>query len=373
MNTRRMSPLSDSTADQKVSHTHPFHVFWKGVYKAILFAVSLLLFILALELMKRGARDVAPLLESRLGVDHPLNALGFGWLAACLLMSGSPVAAISLTFLDAHVLDRLQSLFMITGSRLGASFVVLFIGFLYILRRHERQLSGLTMGLLSLIVTGSIYLPALIIGSLLLEYRLLDAVQPERGLALASALERAFEPVVDLLAGILPNWGIFLVGLGLILASFALFDRALPNLHLEQSRFAQVSRLLYRPWVMFALGSTLTLLTLSVSVSLGLLVPLSARGYIRRENAIPYIMGANLTTFVDTLLAAVLLGNADAFTIVLVSMISVALVSLIALLFFFRRYEQALLRLVAWIGLRSRNLALFMGGILVTATLLLLV
>ena len=54
-------------------------------------------------------------------------------------------------------------------------------------------------------------------------------------------------------------------------------------------------------------GALVTLLTLSVSVSLSVLVPLNHRGYVRRENVIPYIMGAGITTFVDTLLAALLL------------------------------------------------------------------
>ena len=59
-------------------------------------------------------------------------------------------------------------------------------------------------------------------------------------------------------------------------------------------------RVAYRPWFMFAVGLGVTVLTLSVSVSLSLLVPLAARGYIRRENVVPYILGANITTFVDT-------------------------------------------------------------------------
>jgi nucleotide-binding universal stress UspA family protein len=169
---------------------------WKGFHKVALFLVSVSLFIVAIELLKGGARGAAPLIESRLGLDSLPNALGFGWFAAYLLMSGSPVAAISLTFLDAGVLDQLQSFAMISGSRLGASFMVLFIGFLYVLRGHERR-TGLTMGLLSLVVTGSIYLPALVVGSLLLSHHALDRVQLlDRGAALSSALDRVFEPVV---------------------------------------------------------------------------------------------------------------------------------------------------------------------------------
>ena len=47
---------------------------------------------------------------------------------------------------------------------------------------------------------------------------------------------------------------------------------------------------------MFALGCLAALLTLSVSVALTLLVPLAAKGYVDRREAMPYIMGANITT-----------------------------------------------------------------------------
>ncbi len=163
------------------------------------------------------------------------------------------------------------------------------------------------------------------------------------------------------------------MGLGVIILSFNLFDRALPTLNLERSSFGKTAHLVYRPLSMFALGSILTLLTMSVSLSLSLLVPLSARGYVRRENVIPYIMGANITTFIDTLLAAVLLGNPDAFTVVLVEVLSVAIISLMVLLLFFHNYEQAMLRLVALTANSKRNLAVFIFLIFITPLLLILV
>jgi voltage-gated potassium channel Kch len=66
---------------------------------------------------------------------------------------------------------------MITGSRLGASLIVLFIGFIYVLRGRDR-VTSLSMGLLSLVVTGSTYLLALPLGLALLARGALDAVQP---------------------------------------------------------------------------------------------------------------------------------------------------------------------------------------------------
>lgn len=94
---------------------------------------------------------------------------------------------------------------------------------------------------------------------------------------------------------------------------------------------------------------------------------------MRRENVIPYIMGANITTFIDTLLAAVLLNNPTAFTIVLVQMVGVALVSIVLLLTIYHPYERILLRTVAWVTSDNRHLAIFMVTILVVPLLLLLI
>jgi sodium-dependent phosphate cotransporter len=344
----------------------------RGALRVLLFLISLALFLVAIELIKNGASDAAGLIERYLDIDHALNALGLGWLASYLVMSGSPVAAVSVAFLAAGALDQLSAYAMIVGSRLGASFIVLFVGFMYVLRGHERR-AGLTMGLLALVVTASIYLPALLVGGLLLEIEVLDFVQLGRGAVLSSALEQVLAPIVQPLSSLLPGWGVMLTGLVVLWASFFLFDQALPELDLEQSRFSQVARLIYRPLPMFILGSALTLITLSVSLSLSLLVPLSARGFVRRENAIPYIMGANITTIVDTLLATVVLGSSDALSVVLTSMLSVTLVSLVVLLLFYRPYERAMLRLVEWSIATNRNLALFIVVIMVAPLVLLVV
>ncbi len=340
--------------------------------RVVLFLISVTLFIAAIELIKSGADGAATLIGGYIDISNTLNALGFGWFASYVVMSGSPVAAVSVAFLAAGAIERLPAYAMIIGSRLGASFIVLFIGFVYVLRGHERR-TGLAMGLLALLVTFSVYLPALVVGVLLLEYRLLDSAQLDTGAALNSVLDRLVQPLVQSLSELVPGWAVMLIGLAMLWVSFYLFDRVLPDLDLERSRFSEVAHLLYRPLVMFALGAALTLITLSVSLSLSLLVPLSTRGYVRRENVIPYIMGANITTFVDTVLATVVLGSKDAFSVVLVGMTSVTLVSLFILILLFRRYERWMLRAVEWTTAGNRSLALFMFAILIVPLLLILV
>ncbi len=351
----------------------PVRAVWQRIpwVKIGVFGLSLFLFILAITLMKEGARDLAPLVRSRFAVTNPANSLGFGWLFAYVIMSGSPVAASALTFFQAGVLDKLGTFTMITGSRLGASFIVLFIGFIYVLRGRSRR-NSLSMGLLSLSVTGTTYLATLLIGSGILYTGLLDRVQMHSGLLLTSLTELVFDPVAAFLTGFLPDWTLFLIGLGVIMVSFSLFDRCLPQMALKESQLGRMSRMVYRPWVMFLLGGAITLVSMSVSVSLSVLIPLSHRGFVRRENVIPYIMGANITTFIDTLLAAVLLNNTQAFTIVLVEMISITIVSVLLLLTVFRRYERAMLNFVTWVTADNRHLALFMAVVLVVPFVLIL-
>jgi len=337
-----------------------------------LFLLSLFLFLLAITLMKEGARALTPLVRDGFNVTNPANSLGFGWLFAYVVMSGSPVAAAALTFFDAGVISQLSTFTMITGSRLGASFIVLFIGFIYVLRGRNKSTS-LSMGLLSLSVTGSTYILALLVGVALLQSGVLDETQLQSGTLLNSLTDLIFDPIAALFLSLLPRWVLFLVGLGIILVSFNLFDKCLPQMTIKESQVGQVSRLVYRPGIMFLLGALVTMVSMSVSVSLSILVPLSHRGFVRRENVIPYIMGANITTFVDTLLAAVLLDNPPAFTVVLVEMLSIAVVSILILAFLFKPYQKWVLNWVAWITSDNRHLALFMFLILLVPVILLLV
>lgn len=347
----------------------PRRLNWR---KLGIFVLALLLFILALQLLKSGARALVPFVRDGLAVQNAANALGFGWLFAYVALSGSPVAATALTLFDAGALSDLGAFAMIAGSRLGASFVVLALGFVYTLRGHERK-GSLAMGLLAFVITAAIYIPGLAVGYWLFNTGIFDRLRPAGELAAISAIDLIFDPVVAALEARLPHWLIFGVGFGVLWHSLNLIDHALPDMRLKESAFSGMAQLLYRPVVTFALGLAVTSLTMSVSVSLSVLVPLSARGYIRRENVIPYIMGANITTFIDTLVAALLLNNPRAFTVVLVEMMSVATVSLLILLLAYQPFERTTLQLVEFIGARRLNMALFVGVILVVPVALMMV
>jgi sodium-dependent phosphate cotransporter len=294
--------------------------------RGALLLAGLFIFVLALELLKKGAAGIAPLMQA-VDASGIGGSLGFGWLMACVVLSGSPVAAIALTLLASRTLSAEESFAMVCGSRLGASFVVLVIGLLDDLRQKRTEKRSAYIGVAALLVTAIVYVPALFIGLYFLREGALVGLRIE-GRDLASVVGTLYGPLLALLVGALPRALLFALGVVTLLGSFKLFDAVLPDLQGRETPLHLSGRVVYRPWFMFGVGLAVTCVTLSVSVSLSLLVPLAAKGYVRRENVFPYILGANITTFVDTLFAGALVGHPDALRLVAILMATVTALSL---------------------------------------------
>jgi Na+/phosphate symporter len=320
------------------------------------------LFVTALGVMKAGAQALIPSLQGSVFTDNPWSTLGLGWLGACLVLSGSPVAASSLTLLDGHAITGSQAFTMLTGSRLGSSFVVLVVGFIYALRQKgdKSRRAPISIGVLSLTMTWLAYLPGALIGWLLLTGGHLDSINLVPPPGLLSLTDMAFGWAVDLAKTHVPSWGLFPVGLGVLLVAFKAFDAALPQVGSERLE-RRADAWYTKPWAMFLVGCGVALLTLSVSVALTVLVPLVAKGYLKKEDTLPYIAGANITTLADTLVAAILLGNPVASRVVLAEVLGVGAWTLLLIGLFYPAVRRSCLG-VAKATLSSRyRLAAFLG------------
>jgi predicted nucleotidyltransferase len=295
------------------------------------------LFVVALGLMRSGAAELAPALSGSIFTDNAWSTLGLGWLGACVVLSGSPVAASALTLFDGGSITRAQAFSMLAGSRLGASFVVLVAGAVYALRNRtgSGRRAPISIGVLALLVTFVIYLPSAAIGYSLLDNGVFDGVAIGTSPRISSATDAAFGWVVDLAKLVLPGWSLFPIGVLVLLVGFWLIDKVMPSVGAERAE-DHPQQWYQRKWAMFGLGCGVCLLTLSVSVALTVLVPLVAKGYLRRANTIPYIAGANITTLADTLVAAILLGNIDAVRVVFSATSSVLVITVLILAFAYR-------------------------------------
>jgi sodium-dependent phosphate cotransporter len=332
---------------------------------------ALFLLVLSLQLMKSGAAAVAPTVRDSPLFSNGASTLGAGWLGAYLVLSGSPIAAVSLGLFSGGAITELQTFTMLSGSRLGASFVVLLVGFLYSVRnRGANREESVGMGILALTLTAIVYLPGMVVGYVILQEGLLDGIRWKTSGEVTSVVDFVWGPMQRLLTDILPGWLLLPAGLGIILLSFKLLDRVLPQVSGSQLTGGRADRL-KRPWPMFAIGCLVATLTLSVSVALVVLVPLASRGYVKRDESVPYIMGANITTLADTLVAAMLLRNAVAVQVVLAQAIAVSLVSLFYLAFAYGLVKRSVIGLDDWIVASSRRLWTFVIVLFTTPAILL--
>ena len=124
--------------------------------------------------MKTGAASLSILQGDGFLVENAGSTLGLGWLGALLVLSGSPIAATALTLVaggeeavaGTHAFTELQGFTMLTGSRLGAAFVVLVTAVIFAARAPDGERKApITCAMFALFATAMIYIPAAFLGA----------------------------------------------------------------------------------------------------------------------------------------------------------------------------------------------------------------
>src|SRR6266545_4033554 len=187
---------------------------------------GLFLFIFALQMLKSGAAGLKPVLNA-VSADGAVNLLGFGWIASYGVMSGSPVAAISLSLFSGGTISDVES------------FIVLFVGFLQYLV-HRRSADGLFIGVVALLTAFTLWLPVLPVGIVALKSGWFDGISVGTPGELTSFIDLAYDPIVEGAVDLLPRILIFGLGIAVLLSAFTIFDRALPNLEQPSLRVERI-------------------------------------------------------------------------------------------------------------------------------------
>lgn len=336
---------------------------------------GLLFLVGALQLMKTGAASLDVLQDGSILVENALSTLGLGWLGALLVLSGSPVAATSLALVAAgegtgaaRGVTELEGFTMLTGSRLGAAFVVLLVAVVYALRSREgKRRAPLSTAVLALTATAVVYVPAAFLGAALLSWGPFASLELGFPGQLVDLIDVVYGRAVEEADRSLPPFLVFAAGLGALLLAFKLIDAALPDL--DDASVSSRPDWLRRKWPMFGLGCAVALVTMSVSVALTILVPLVAKNVVRREHVLPYIVGANITTLGDTMFVAFALDSPAAVRIVLAEVIAAGTISVLLLAFAYPLLWTALWETQAWVTRTRRRLALFTLAVLLVPVL----
>lgn len=351
---------ADPNADSAAGGLSPIKV---GSW-VIRFSLALFLFVGALQVMKTGAGGLDILKGGGLLVKNAASTLGLGWLGALLVLSGSPIAASALTLVAAGSISETEGFTMLTGSRLGAAFVVLLVAVIYALRGGSgERLKPVSTAVLAILTTMVVYIPGSIIGLVLLKSSAFNGLDLQFPASFSDLIDVVYGGLLDRIES-WPPLLLFIGGLVILLVSFKLIDQVVPEVSEEKIESSRLSWL-KKKWPMFGLGSLVALVTMSVSVALTVLVPLVTKKYVKREHIVPYIMGANITTLGDTLLAAFLLNNAATVRIVIASIVGSTIVSLVILGFFYPQVRSRIWRIQRQMVKSKVRLAAFTAGLFI--------
>lgn len=342
----------------------------RSIFKRLGFALTgIFLFLLSVNVLKGSMRSLLPKLEGKVGfVATPHKALGFGWLAAYLILSGSPISILALSFFDVGLIGEESAFLMIVGSRLGSSFILIVIGLIEYFRRGSDLKDSISIALLSFLITYSLNFPSMFLGLFLLKHRILRL---QLNLSVLTPLTNSYRPLVSLFTYTFGYIVSFLLSLCLLYVSLSVFERAFREMEVKEATSSWVNYLMEKHYFSFLFGALITLAGQSVSLSIGILIPLYLRGYIQRRNLIPYIMGTNIATFIDTLTAALILQNAAAVNLVVIKVLCLFIVSSIFLIFY-RKYYTVIETTMNYFLLHRRGLLCFLLFIFVTPFLLIL-
>lgn len=294
---------------------------------------TVVLFLFAVQLLGAATEAAAPLLRRVMVtvVVDDISALGLGWSGAYVVANGSVVAALALSLFKAELLSSTQLFLMVTGSRLGAAAIVVFIGAVdYLQHRRYSLTECVSMGLLTFLLTLSIYLPVTALGYV--AWPLIDGsvIGLDQWWWVGVRPLRFFAPVSQSITTAVGPVPAFLLAVAVLLGSLKVFDRVLAGVDtatLRRRFFGQFRR----TWLAFGAGLLITGVTTSVAFSLGVIVPLYNRRYVKREELVPYVLGANLGTLFDTLVVAIVLSTPTGVAVVLFLLVIATAVTLAAL------------------------------------------
>lgn len=314
----------------------------KKLRRFIYASTALFGFILALQLLGESTQVLAPLIEDYLRhyIASDFSALGLGWIAAYIVLNGATSAAIGIALFESNLINISQLFMVVGGSRLGAAFIVVFIGFLeYIQGKNNSLGDSCSVGILTFLLTYTVYIPAIILGFFFLRGWELEFLESSGPLFLRYSLTTLFSPIVDLISQISPSSVTFFGSILLLVASLKQFDKAFKGLGKEKMREDYMRFLITNKWVAFGIGAFITLVTTSVALSLGIIVPLYNKGYLKRQEIIPYILGANVTTMISSIIAAIVMDSIIGMKAVLVLTITITVVTLLVLLVYDEYYK----------------------------------
>ncbi|MFC1599633.1 hypothetical protein ACFL3T_01230 [Patescibacteria group bacterium] len=245
-------------------------------------------------------------------VDNDVSAFGAGWFTTVIAQSGSVIAILANSLVGAKIITFEVGFFILLGITLGNPLTPVIASLVIKTKDHWHLQRGFELGLATIVY--SFYLIVLVV---LIEIP--TGLFTKSGEAVAGWAEGfpVFQEIPDLLSVITAPllelirfdlWPIpigFVFGIGLLIFSLGKVGKSV-FVFLGGKRHARaiMEKMLGNHWKAFGIGLGLTIIIPSASLLTTLMVPLAIAQLVRLRQAIPYLIGTSVATFIDVLLAS---------------------------------------------------------------------
>jgi len=294
--------------------------------------VVLYVFLMSIELIgdtfKLMGKDFASSLFEY--TMNPFSGLLTGILATSLVQSSSTVTSIIVGLVAGGSVGIEQAVPMVMGANIGTSVTntIVSLGHMTAKQEFQRAFAGATVHDFFNLIAVAVFLPLELATGFL--HKAASATSElllgREGLSFHSPLKEIVQPTVDVLEGALvaitPNnvvAAMILLTMGLIflITSLRYLVKLMKSLMMGKVEVILHRHLFKHPLRGILVGSIITILVQSSSVTTSLTIPLLAAGFVSVENIFPFILGANVGTTITALLASMVTGSAAALTVAL--------------------------------------------------------
>ncbi len=273
------------------------------------------LFILSIELIKKASMILAPNIKDFLLQNlTPLKAIATGWFVTSIVQSSGAVSSVVATFAGHNLISLTTAVYIMVGASLGTIITALIISLATTAQRRKDFRHGFEIAL-----SYAIYSALLVIIVLILEYFfkffsrislfLAEIIGPKlSSLNAPNFVEILTSPIINFLFKF--DYKLILLLLGfviLILTLKYLGNSIIEILGGEDKAKNFINKYFDSKYKAYFIGVVLTAIVFSSSITIGLLVPIAVARIISLRQAIPFILGADLGTFTDLFIAAIII------------------------------------------------------------------
>jgi len=300
------------------------------------------LFIFSIILMKDVALQLSGNAINTItnAIDTPASAFGAGWLTAILAQSASVVAILANTLVGSGVITFNTAFYVLLGLTLGNSVTPILASLVIKSENHWDLRHGFELGLANVVYS---FFLIILVFTVQITTQFFTKTgelvnQSAANIPSLSNIPSLLDVITDPIKNTfhIHEWPIIIVfALAIFLLIFSL-QRVGKSMFIfmggKRHTRAIMQKHLNTYWKAFLIGLALTIVIPSSSLLVTLMVPLAITRIITLRQAIPYMIGTNVGTFIDVLLAS--FANAAPFAIA--GGVVLTLMSAFGILFIFK-------------------------------------